>query len=341
MKEPSNAPDEQHRQSALDSLHLVYSPAEERFDRITRLAARHFAMPIALVSLVSEDLQWFKSSQGLIAAETSREISFCGHAILQEQALVLCDTLNDPDFADNPLVLANPKIRFYAGQPLFHRGMAVGTLCIIDRKPHEFGAEQLDSLQTLAACVEAEFDRNALSEPESKLLNGTPQDKRKEMIDPITQTWNEFGLNILLSREIELAVRQGGYFALTALEFELDATDFESLTEDDGTVLVRKVAQNVRSSLRPFDLIARTGLNRLVVFSPNSDSELSELLFERMRSRVTDSPIMIDGKPLGMRLTGGIAVTDGEVTTESLLDTAYGALADSHEDADSFRRYSL
>ena len=103
MKRPQIPSDEQERLAALDSLRIVCSPAEERFDRITRLAQTIFNVPIALVSLVSEKCQWFKSAQGLTASQTPREISFCGHAILSYDALVVEDTLLNPDFADNPL----------------------------------------------------------------------------------------------------------------------------------------------------------------------------------------------------------------------------------------------
>lgn len=96
MKKPDHPSDEIERLELLESLNLVYSPAEERFDRITRLAQRLFNVPIALASLVARDKQWFKSASGLTAAETPREVSFCGHAILQEQPLIVFDAHKDP-----------------------------------------------------------------------------------------------------------------------------------------------------------------------------------------------------------------------------------------------------
>lgn len=123
MKTPPTPSFENERLQALEDTNLLYSPAEERFDRITRLASRHFDMPISLISIVAGNSQWFKSSQGLATSDTSREVSFCGNAILHTEALVISDTSTDPDFTDNPLVTANPKIRFYAGHPLFYKGM--------------------------------------------------------------------------------------------------------------------------------------------------------------------------------------------------------------------------
>ena len=117
-------------------MNVLDTSPEERFDRLTRVAKRMFDVPIALVSLVDADRQWFKSCVGLSAAETSRDISFCGHAILGEDTFVISDARADERFADNPLVVGEPKIQFYAGCPLRALdGWKLGTLCIIDRTP--------------------------------------------------------------------------------------------------------------------------------------------------------------------------------------------------------------
>ncbi|WP_273205544.1 GAF domain-containing protein [Marinobacter subterrani] len=158
MKTPDFPPDEAHRLSALDELALLDTPPEERFDRLTRLAARTLDAPIALVSLVDSNRQWFKSRHGLDAPETARDVSFCGHAILREEPLIIENALNDERFHDNPLVTGTPNIRFYAGAPLHDRhGHRVGTLCVIDRKPRSFANEDKAMLRDLANLVEREF----------------------------------------------------------------------------------------------------------------------------------------------------------------------------------------
>jgi len=163
MKKPEIPQNETQRLAALCALDVLDTPTEERFDRYTRIAQRHFGVPIALVSLVDTDRQWFKSRQGLGASETPREISFCGHAILSEDIFYIPDTLQDPRFADNPLVTSEPKIRFYAGAPLHApNGQRIGTLCIIDDKPREFPTGELSILRDLADAVEAELNRTKL-----------------------------------------------------------------------------------------------------------------------------------------------------------------------------------
>jgi PAS domain S-box-containing protein len=159
MIEPAVPSNETMRIAALYSLNILDTPAEERFDRITRLAQKMFDVPIAVVSLVDTNRQWFKSCQGLDASETPRSVSFCGHAILENKALIISNALDDIRFADNPLVTGPPNIRFYAGQPLKGvDGSRLGTLCIIDSKPHQLSQSDLLSLRDLAIMVENELN---------------------------------------------------------------------------------------------------------------------------------------------------------------------------------------
>lgn len=158
MIKPPTPVDELLRLEALRNLKILDTDPEERFDRVTRLARKLFGVPMALVSLIDANRQWFKSKQGLCATETPREISFCGHAILSDEPLVVADALADPRFADNPLVTEDPNIRFYAGCPVSGPGgQKVGTLCVIDTKPRGMTAEELSLLKDLAEMVEDEL----------------------------------------------------------------------------------------------------------------------------------------------------------------------------------------
>ncbi len=128
---------EEERLRALAEYNLMDSPPEEDFDRLVGLAARLFNVPIVLISLLARDRQFFKARVGLDVCETSRDVSFCAHAILQDDILFIPDATKDPRFASNPLVLGPPFIRFYAGKPLAApKGEKVGTVCLIDSEPH-------------------------------------------------------------------------------------------------------------------------------------------------------------------------------------------------------------
>ncbi|HWA94752.1 MAG TPA: GAF domain-containing protein [Terracidiphilus sp.] len=150
MQLPPVLPDESERIAALHRLAILDTPAEDRFDRLTRLAMRAFDVPIASISLIDTNRQWFKSCGGISVCETSRDISFCAHAIAFDEILYVENAHKDERFRDNPLVVHEPKIRFYAGCPLSVNGYKMGTFCIIDRKPRSFSDEDRRLLRDLA-----------------------------------------------------------------------------------------------------------------------------------------------------------------------------------------------
>ena len=142
--------DEEARLHALRELLLLDTPADERYDRLTRFAAEQLGTPIALMTLVDGQRQWFKSRVGLDVLETDREISFCGHAILNSGLFVIEDASSDARFSDNPLVTGEPHIRFYAGAPLSDpSGHHIGTLCVIDTVPRALGPVEMSILEAL------------------------------------------------------------------------------------------------------------------------------------------------------------------------------------------------
>ena len=177
MLKPPVPPDEPARLATLRELKLLDTPAEERFDRITRVASKLFEVPIALISLVDADRQWFKSCVGISVSETPREISFCAHAIMSDEIFYVPDTHKDERFSDNPLVTGEPFIRFYAGYALDGPdGRKVATLCIIDQRPRELKPEDFSLLRDLGQWAEMElsaiqFLRNELSLYKEKLAH--------------------------------------------------------------------------------------------------------------------------------------------------------------------------
>lgn len=147
------------RIEALRQYEILDTDPEESFNDLTRLAAYICHTPIALITLVDENRQWFKAEVGLGVKETTRDVSFCAHAILQDGPCIVRDALDDERFRSNPLVTSSPYIRFYAGAPLMSpEGFKIGTLCVIDRVPRELTPQQIAALRILGNQVITQLD---------------------------------------------------------------------------------------------------------------------------------------------------------------------------------------
>jgi len=181
-----NAPlpaNEAERLKALREYHILDTETEQSYDDITTLAAHICGVPIAMISLVDEFRQWFKSKVGIEQPETSREVAFCAHAILQNQPFVVRDATRDKRFADNVLVTGEPHIRFYAGIPLVNpEGLALGTLCVVDRQPRRLSAEQQQALQALSRQVMALLELRRVA---ARLADALAQVKTLQGLLPI------------------------------------------------------------------------------------------------------------------------------------------------------------
>ena len=255
MLKPAIPANERQRLKTLRDLKLLDTPPEERFDRVTRLAKQVFATEIALVSLVDADRQWFKSRQGLDAEETHRDISFCGHAILDDKIMVVNDASADERFCDNPLVCGNPNIRFYAGYPLeAPDGSRVGTLCVIDNKPREISKEQLRLLRELGRMVEEEF----LAADDST-------------VDPITGISNRNGFLSVADHLLAMCKRcdQPATLMVFHLENLQDIEDAHGRTEGDAASV--EFAHILMANFRNSDIVARIGLDIFCVLMAGSD----------------------------------------------------------------------
>ena len=270
MKQPDIPQDEATRLKTLRSLNILDTPEEERFDRLTRLAKRMFDVPIALVSLVDENRQWFKSCEGLDVRETPRDISFCGHAILGNEVFIIPDARNDERFSDNPLVLNEPKIRFYAGCPLrYLNGSKLGTLCIIDRKPRMLGGEDLEAFKDLAELAERELVAVQLA-----------------TLDDLTKISNRRGFISLAQNSIGLCARQG----IPASLVFFDLNEFKPINDRfghaEGDRALSAFAEQMRSTFRDSDTFARLGGDEFVALLTGVSADQAEEVITRFRGSV-------------------------------------------------------
>lgn len=173
MKEAPIPENELERIAAVYKLHLLDTSAEDKFDRLTKAATQIFHVPISTLTIIDTNREWFKSCQGLLATEGERAISFCGHALVEDEILVIPDTLQDERFSDNPMVVGKPFIRFYAGVPIMSvDNKRIGVFCIKDTKPRQFSKHDEEILEGLAAWAELEINLRDkhLSESERQMI---------------------------------------------------------------------------------------------------------------------------------------------------------------------------
>ncbi len=341
MVPPPKPADERARLAALRGLGLLDSVAEDRFDRITRLARRVLRVPIALVSLVDADRQWFKSRQGLDACQTSREVSFCGHAILDDEPLVIPDARRDVRFRDNPLVTADPDIRFYAGCPIKANGHKVGTLCVIDRVPRSPGAEDLDLLRDLAHMVEENLTALDLA-----------------TTDELTGLSNQRGFGLLADNALK-ACRRAGQQATVAV-FDLDG--FKPINDRwghaEGDRALKTFSLSLLRVFRDSDVVGRLGGDEFGVFLSGTRDGQLPVCIDRLNDHLTEAcvrearPYRIEysigsfgcrpdaGTTVARMLAradaamyehkaarGGLAVRDPDTTVDRLLERRGGDVA--------------
>lgn len=302
---------ETERLDALRRMDLLDTPPEQAFDRITRLAKSVLGTPIVAVSLIDVDRQWFKSIQGLDVSETPRDVAFCDHTIRRSEPMVVEDARLDERFANNPLVVGDPGIRFYAGAPLRTRdGYNIGTLCAIDLRPRTISAQHLEVLEDLARLV--------VDEMELRLVATT---------DSLTGAMTRRALFEAASRDF-LRARRHHYGMNCAV---LDIDHFKSINDRFGHAAGDLILQNVvavcRSVLRQSDYLGRVGGEEFVVVLQDTDLQASLQVAERMRKEIESLVTVFSGNSIQVTASFGLAGRDFVGSSfEELLKMADAAL---------------
>lgn len=264
---------EQPRLRALHRLNILDTPEEEVFDTITRLAAALVETPIALISLVDARRQWFKARVGIQLCESSRETSFCAHAIVKGALFEIEDARQDERFADNPLVRGGLGIRFYAGMPLvLPGGEAIGTLCVIDRVPRRLDATQRMALEVLARNVVTELElRQRIYELEAEVTRRREAEIRIMHLatrDPLTNLPNRAALMDRLHQGIMTAARDHTQLGVLFLDLDNFKLINDTLGHDVGDALLQGVAERLIGDLRQSDTVARLGGDEFAIILP-------------------------------------------------------------------------
>jgi diguanylate cyclase (GGDEF)-like protein len=285
---------EEQRLAALYDYEVLDSQPEESFDRITRLVKMTIGTPMAVVSLVDRNRQWFKSRLGTETIETPRDISFCTHTIQRDEPLIVPNALEDPRFCDSPLVTCENGIRFYAGVPLrTPGGFNIGALCALDTKPSSISPDQLGVLQDLARLVVDELELRKLA-----------------AIDGLTGAMTTRAFALEAKREVARVRRHRS--DLACLLFDLD--HFKSINDTfghaAGDLVLRSVAHICENELRAVDLLGRIGGEEFAAILPETSLAGAFETAERLRRKIAEAPIVYGGKPIIVTASFGIAAYD-------------------------------
>lgn len=319
--------DESCRLQALEEMAVLDTPAEHYLDTLVQLTQDLSRVQTVLISLIDQDRQWFKARVGLDASETRRDISFCGHAILSTDPLVVPDARQDERFADNPLVLGPPFIRFYAGQPLHAaNGQPIGTLCMLDPQPRTLRESEMAHFQQLATLAEGYLQLRALLQRNQALRQAVDREQRRALLDSLTQLWNRSALALLHPREAAMA--QERQQRLGVIYADLD--HFKSINDrfghDTGDAVLCESARRLRAALRPDDLLVRQGGEEFVALLRVQDAAELQRIAERMRVAIGGKPFALDSGPLPVTLSLGCTLARPQETLDAGLKRADGAL---------------
>ncbi len=309
---------EEQRLQALYRTGLLDTPAEGRFDRITRLTQRHFSCAISQITLVDSERQWFKSVRGFLGDyQTPRDWSFCSRAIANGAPLIVPDTHADPEFASNPLVTGPPHIRFYAGHPIRYQNELIGTLCVIDRQSRKFEVQELEDLEALSIWVEREVAVELLSEAERELLSQIDQLRQVALLDHLTRAWNRAGLEELFAREASQAQRQGRPLSLAIVDIDFFKKVNDNWGHPAGDAVLKKVADRIRLSIRNYDALGRFGGEEFLVLMPSATLAEASVVAERIRQSVASTPLNLPDQS-EIPVTISLGVTQLKVGQEGL-----------------------
>lgn len=302
--------DEPGRIAALQRYDILDTPAEGAFDKITDLVRTLVGVPIAAVSLLDANRQWFKSHLGLDAAETPRDIAFCDHTIRIGQPLVIPDAQADARFRHNPLVTGDPGIRAYAGAPLrTPDGYNVGSLCAIDTRARDFSPEQLAVLQGLAPIVVEQMELRLLAERDA--LSGALT--RRAFVAAV-------------DRQIALYLRHGRPAALLLLDIDHFKAVNDTHGHPVGDMAIHSVAATCQAMSRPSDSFGRIGGEEFALLLPEATEADAMQAADRFREAIAAITIPHD-PPLRVTASFGVAaIDDNRITSGSWIGAADAAL---------------
>lgn len=295
--------DDDARIAALRRLDVLDTAIEEPFEKIVTLVRTVLAVPIATVTLVDRDRQWFKAKRGIDQSETPRSVSFCTHTIQQREPLIVENALEDPRFANVPMVAGPPYVRSYAGVPLrTPEGYNVGALCAIDTRPRRFSPADIAILSNFANIVCDELELRLIAQ-----------------MDHLTGALTRRGFVDQAQKEMERARRYGRTTSLVMLDVDHFKRVNDTYGHASGDQVLQQIARIAESTLRPSDLFGRLGGEEFALLLPETSGTAAVVAADRLRQEIAKHPMPCpDGS--SRHVTASFGVAELSASTNSLTE---------------------
>jgi diguanylate cyclase (GGDEF)-like protein len=313
----------------LHTLDPFYTPIEERFERITRLARRALEVPIAAITVVKNDRQWFKSVAGLQVTELPMSKSLCAEVIREGKQIIVPDAQDDLYLMSNPLVCNKPHIRFYAGFPIRDSdSQTIGTFCVMDTKPRRTDAQFATALGDLGDMARRELFSIELGNAQAALATKLGEARRQAMFDPLTRLWNRRGGTDLLNAAMNDAARHNHLLGICLADIDNFKQINDQFGHQVGDQVLRRVANSIVASVRPQDVVCRYGGEEFLVIIRDVDEKGCVVIGERICAGMRELPLVKGGASTPATISVGVAVRkrDETVSTDQLIERADKAL---------------
>ncbi len=308
------------------------TPIEERFERLTRLARRALNVPVAAITFLNEEKQWFKSVAGWTVTELPNDQSFCPITLAAGQLTVFEDTHQEPAVRQHPLVTTGPHFRFYAGLPIVdENGNLCGTFCVFDQKPRQLSPRDRATLADLAALTQREIVSEHMRSVHTSLTSKLGIARRESMMDPLTRLWNRRGASVLIKGALDAAREQGSRVGLAILDLDNFKRINDSYGHQVGDEVLRKTALRLVQGIRNNDSVCRVGGDEFLLLMKDVDAKMARQTTERLRCSVGANPIPTRQGDIRVSTSVGYAVRAGgeDISVEELIGRADKALLKS------------
>ena len=308
------------------------TPIEERFERLTRLARRALNVPVAAITFLNEEKQWFKSVAGWNVTELPNEQSFCPITIAAGQLTVFEDTRQDATVHRHPLVTTGPQFRFYAGLPINdENGNLCGTFCIFDQKPRQLSKFDRATLEDLAALTQREIVGEHMRSVHTSLTAKLGIARRESMMDPLTRLWNRRGASVLIKAALDSARDNGTSVGLAILDLDNFKRINDTYGHQIGDEVLRKTALRLIQSIRSSDCVCRVGGDEFLLLMKDTDAATARHTAERVRRAVVEHSVPTRQGDISLSTSVGFAIRSGNdpISVEDLIDRADQALLKS------------